>query len=818
VTTQTQPAESLAASPDFQKLSNEECLAILKADATQGLTSQEVKQRITQYGPNQTPEEKRNPFFLFFNKFWGVTAWMLEITILLALIQDRKLDAGIIAALLFLNAILGSFQEFKASQAVEALKKKLQVWVRTLRDGQWALLGAADLVPGDIIRLRSGDFVPADLKILTGNLEVDLSALTGESEPKSFEPGTQLWSGAIVRRGEAVALVLLTGTKTFFGKTTQLVQLARPKLHFETVIARVTRWLLLMVGVLLAISIILWTMKGGDLLDILPLTMILLVSAIPVALPAMFTITLALGSVELVKCGILITRLNASEDAARMDILCSDKTGTLTANQLSLASLTAAPGFTENDILLQAMFCSQEANYDPIDSVFFREVKNRKLAPPSWTQKSFTPFDAKTRKTEAVIQQGDQEFKVVKGAVDTVLGLCVTCSLDEKKQFQTWVEAGAKKGYRSLAVAREDTLHQLKLVGIASLYDAPRADSKSVISELNSMGVQVKMLTGDALPIAQQVAQELGLTKKILGFHQPTDAASTEKTPSADEMVEADGFAGIYPEDKYRIVQGLQEKGHIIGMTGDGVNDAPALKQAEVGVAVENATDVAKGAASVVLTNEGLSPLPKLIQVGRSLHQRIEIWILNKIIKTFETVVFVVIAFIILGQFIVNTFGMVLLLFLIDFVTIAIATDRVKGSMKPSTWDITHLVKVSVQLGLCVILESFGVLWLGWHDFHLAFHLNRLHTFGFEILFYFGLFTVLVVREKNFFWTSRPSWPLLTALIGDMLLGGLFATIGIPGLTKIPIQATLLVFTYALLFGLVINDLLKRFLFRATLT
>ncbi len=802
-----QPPDSKDWAESLLKMSCQEAAGALQVDPERGLSGPEAGERLERFGPNQVDEDKPNPWIQFLLKFWGLTAWMLEATVGLALLRHRPLDAGIVAALLVLNAVLGFVQEQRASRAVEALKRKLQVKVRVLRGGAWSLVEAPALVPGDLVRLRMGDFVPADLKVFSGGVQADLSALTGESEPQVAEAGDLLKSGAVVRGGEATALVLLTGARTFFGKTTQLVQTAKPKLHFEAVIGRVVKWLLALSGGLLVLAAGLWTLRGGDLLEIFPLMLILLVSAIPVALPAMFTMTLALGSVELVKRGALVTRLSAPEDAARMDVLCSDKTGTLTANRLTLAALAPLDGTGEEELLRCAMFCSQEANHDPIDLAFLNAGQERGVPDKGWRQESFTPFDPKTRRTEALISAPEGGFRVMKGALETVLAACHAAPAQEE-ECRGRADRFARDGYRTLAVAREggDGFH---LVGLAALVDPPRPDSRKVIETLKALGVRVKMLTGDALPVARRIGEDLGLGSRILGLHSSTGAEA-----DAPDIDEADGFAGIYPEDKYRIVSGLQERNHVVGMTGDGVNDAPALKQAEVGVAVESATDVAKGAASVVLTREGLSAVPDLVEVGRSIHQRVETWILNKIIKTFQTLVFVVAAFLVTGRFIVSTFDMVLLLFLVDFVTLSLATDRAKGSLKPARWEVDKLVQAGLGIGLFSILEAFGLLWAGWHWFGLGAHDAQAHTFGFEILFYFGMFTVLVVREKGPFWSSRPSWPLMTAVGVDLLLAGVLATAGIPGLARVPLGATLMVAGAALVFGLFVNDRIKLLLFR----
>ena len=774
--------------------------ARVTAAPLRGLDPAEAAARLVRVGPNEIAEVKPRAVLLFLRRFWGLTAWMLELTLALALLRGRPLDAGIVGALLWMNAILGFAQEQRASRALEALRRRLRVNVKTLRGGVWTLVDASGLVPGDVVRVRQGDFVPADLELLAGGIEADLSALTGESEARPVGVGEALPLGAVVRRGEGTARVVETGARTLYGRTAQWVQLARPKLHFEAVLRRVVRWLLIMVGALLGVTVALWWIRGGDLGEVLPLMLILLVSAIPVALPAMFTVTLALGSLELARHGALVTRLSAPEDAARMDVLCSDKTGTLTANRPSLAAVVGLGGHAEDEVLAAARDCSQEANDDPIDRALLESARARGLGAGGRVI-AFAPFEARTRRTEAVVERDGRPVRVMKGALETVLAAC-TASADEVPEARAWATQAASRGERCLAVASEAD-GALRLLGLVALADRPRADARATVAALRELGVEVKMLTGDAVAVADQVARELGWTRGVVRSGDLGD------DPAA-RLDATDGVAEIYPEDKYRIVRALQERGHVVGMTGDGVNDAPALKQAEVGVAMANATDVAKAAASVVLTAEGLSAVPELVRIGRSIHQRLETWILNKIVKTFQTVAFVVVAFLVTGRFVVSTFDMVLLLFLVDFVTLALATDVARGAGRPVAWDIDHLVGVGLRIGVLCVVESLGLLWAGWRLFDLAGDLERLHSFGFAVLFFFGVATVLVVRERGPFWTSRPSRPLAVALVVDALVVAVLVTRGAPGLAPLPWTATLLIVATALVFGVVVNDAIKR--------
>jgi H+-transporting ATPase len=773
-----------------------------------GLNSAEIEKRRAEYGFNEVPEKKANSLLQFAKKFWGLTAWMLEIIIILSFFLQRYTDVYIVAGLLIFNAVLGFEEEQRASNVVEALKEKLRVNARVLRDGTWKILSAREIVPGDVVRIRSGDFVPADIKTVAGHLEVDQSALTGESLTVEKNPGDLLYSGSIVKRGESNGIVTSTGIKTYFGRTAQLVQLAKPKLHIEEVVSSVVRWLLIIVSALVVVALVFSVLKGFNLIDVLPIVLVLLLSAIPVALPAMFTVSMAIGAMELAKKGVLVTRLSAAEDAATMNVLCADKTGTITMNKLSIVKVIPHSGFSEEDVVLYGALASQEANQDPIDIAFLDIAKHENLTSEAYEQKSFVPFDPKTRRTEAIVQKDASIFRVMKGAVKVI---AETCGLNEdaKKDLEDQTGEYAAKGYRTLAVAKTDTEGHPQLVGLAMLYDMPRPDSKQLIHELQELGISVKMLTGDALPIAKEIAKNVELGDNITLVSNLKADIKKDPLLAEKEAEKSDGFAEVYPEDKYTIVKSLQISKHIVGMTGDGVNDAPALRQAEVGIAVSNATDVAKGAASVVLVNEGLTSIVDLVKNGRVIYERITAWILSKIIRTLQISVFVVLSFLLTGNYVVSAFAIIVYFFLTDFVKIALSTDKLQGSDKPDTWNINGAVKASLILGVLVIVESLALLYLVLNCFHVPIDNPALSTYTFEILFYSAMFLIFNVRERRFFWKSHPSKILLTSIIGSLIAGTVLVTIGIPGLVAVPIIQTLIVLSFTALFSLVINDIAK---------
>jgi len=798
---------------DFQDINMESTLKILKSDQITGLKEIEVKDRLKQYGYNEVLETKPNKLLLFLSKFWGLTAWMLELIIILSWFLHKNSDAYIVAGLLVFNAIIGFIQEQNAANAIEALKKKLQVKARVLRDAIWKTIDARELVPGDIIRIRIGDFVPADVKIFKGETGIDQAALTGESNEVEKAPNEIVYSGSIITRGEASGIVILTGINTYFGKTVQLVQIARPKLHIENIISQVVKWLLVIVTVLLLIAFAVSLLQGINLLEILPLMLVLLLGAIPVALPAMFTVSMALGSLELVKSGVLVTRLNAIDDAGRMDILCVDKTGTITINKMVIAKVVPFKGFNEDDVFLYGSLASQEANHDSIDIAFINAAREKNLRYSNFVQESFIPFDPKTRRTEAVVKKNHEEFKMMKGSFTV---LAEICGLDgkEKAEAETKINEFAKNGYRTLAVAKAKIKERPEIVGLAALHDPPRPDSKKLIEEIRKLGVEVKMLTGDALPIAQEIVRAVAIGGKVIKTPEWKELNESNSVKALELAEGSSGFAEIYPEDKYLIVKDFQAKGHVMGMTGDGVNDAPALKQAEVGIAVSSATDVAKGAASIVLTDEGLIDIIAPIKIGRMMFQRINAWILNKISRTVLKTCFVVFAFLILGKFVISATAMLIMIFMTDFVKISLSTDNVRWSEKPSIWDIKGLVRVAIVLGLIMVIEAFGLLSFGLHYFNLAQTKGALETFSFEILLFFAIFSILAVREKGHFWNSAPSKTLFAIILVDMCFGIVLSTFGLLGLKAIPLNITLMVIGYAFIFSLVINDFVKYILLK----
>jgi H+-transporting ATPase len=774
---------------------------------SEGLSTTEARARLARDGANEVPEPREHPLRRFGKKFWGISAWMLELIAVLSFVLHKHADLVVALGLLIVNAVLSFVQEQRASAAVAALRQELRVSARVLRDGTWSTIPARELVVGDMVRVRAGDFVPADLELADGTLQVDRSALTGESVAAEVHGGQKVEAGSVVRQSEATANVIATGARTYFGRTTQLVQTARPKLHVEQVITRIVRWLFVIVGVMVATTFVMSVVERQSLVEVLPLSLVLLMSAIPVALPVMFTVSMAVGARELGRRGVLMTQLSAVEDAATMDVLCADKTGTLTKNQLALTGVLAEPGSSDDDVIRIGALASNEANADPIDLAFLHAAAERGIdvgAKPI----AFVPFSAATRRTEATVELDGREVRVVKGAVRTVaelagLDAAATAALEQRADRE------AQRGARVLAVARGDG-GSLRLVGLALLVDPPRPDARLLLDKLREHGIAIKMLTGDALPVARAIGGELGLVEIV---RAPELRGATEAQAAA-LAAHADGFAEVYPDDKFLVVKSLQTAGRVVGMTGDGVNDAPALRQAEVGIAVHGATDVAKGAARAVLMTDGLGGIVDLVELGRATYQRVLTWIVNKISRTIMKAGFVVVSFLATGRFVISALGMVLIVFMTDFVKITLATDRVRASPRPETWNIGPLVRVAVVVGLAMLVEALVLLGVGWHRFGLDADDGHLATFTFEILLFFALFSIISIRERRAFWASRPSKLLATALVADAVAGMAVGVAGFAELRPLPWTTSAIVFAYAGACCLGLNDIVKTRLVR----
>jgi len=772
----------------------------LNADITTGLSSSEADKRISKYGYNEITGEKKNPLIGFGKKFWNVSAWILEFAAFLTFMLRKYLDFYIIVALIFFNAALSFSQELKANGALEALRSKLRVQARVLRDGEWKTVPAKLLVPGDIVRVRAGDFVPADLKIIEGEVEVDQSALTGESLTVSRHGNDAVYSGSVLKRGECSGIVVLTGANTYFGKTAELIRMAKPRLRIDRVISKVVAWMLILVVVLLAVALLSFTLRHENVVALIPLMLVLVVGSIPIALPAMFSISLALGAEQLSKADVLVTRLDSIEGAATMDVLASDKTGTITLNRLSISEITPLD-CSGDDALLYGTLASDAANQDPIDTAFLEEAGRRALKLSEFHVEKFLPFDPGNRRTEATVSAGGRRFSVTKGAVETIAAMCESF---DRGIFDAKISEASLSGSRVLAVAQRTDKDGWRMKGLIALSDPPREDSQALISELKELGVSVKMLTGDAVPVARTISRSVGIGDRIISIKELKE----RKGEMAELAWSNDGFAEVYPEDKYLIVDALQKAGHVVGMTGDGVNDAPALRQADVGIAVSSATDVAKGAAGAVLVTPGLRNAISLVKIGRQIFERVNTWTLSRLTRTFQNVVFVTMALLLTGLDVLSTFDMVLLLFLFDFVTLTLSTDRVVWLKKPAAWNMRDLAGTSSIIGSVMVVESFMTLYL---ILHSSLLLNQIQTLVFDYLLYSNIFNLLNIRERRNFWVSRPSGIMSFAITADIILVALISVTGIPGLHSVPFNYVMMTFLLAIVFNLVINNFVKTF-------
>jgi len=770
----------------------------VQAGPPEGLTNQEAGERLRKWGPNETPEERANAVLLALRKFWGPVPWMLELTLALELASGKIVEAVIIVGLLFLNATVSFVQESRARGALALLRQRLEVQARVRRDGCWQLVPARDLVPDDVVHVRVGDFVPADLLVLDGGVLLDQSALTGESAPVETGPGNPACAGAVVRRGEATGRVTATGGRTSFGKTAELVRTAHAPSRQEAVIFTIVKYLVAFDVVLLVVLLAYAWFSNLPWAEVLPYALILLVASVPVALPATYTLATALGALELAKRGVLATRLAAVEEASAMDVLCSDKTGTITENRLTLAVLRAYPPFSERDVLRLAALACDESTQDPIDLALLGPARDQGLLADRPPLLQFLPFDPATKRSEVRLRDGDETLHVIKGAPAVVAGLVA-----EGADWNGDVRELAAKGFRILAVAAGPE-GRLRRAGLAALHDPPRPESAAMVRRLKDLGVRTVMVTGDGEDTARAAAAAVGIDGRVC----PADAL---REGMGADVLEYGVFAGVLPQDKFRLIDALQRAGHVVGMTGDGVNDAPALKQAEVGIAVANATDVAKAAASLVLTRPGLADAPQAVETGRRIYQRLLTYTLNKIVKTFQIALFLTAGLIATGVFVTTPRLVLLLLFANDFVTMSLASDRASFSRKPDRWPVRALVVAALALACGWLVLSFAVFFVGRDA--LGLDLPRLQTLIFLLLVFTGQANVYLVRERGRFWRSVPGRWLLVFSVADVIAVSVLASEGflmaaVPVVLILELLAAVGAYTILL-------DFLKVWLFRA---
>jgi H+-transporting ATPase len=771
-----------------------------------GLESSEASERLKQYGSNEIIEKKHNPLIKFLRNFWGPIPWMIEIAAVLSAIIQRWEDFWIIITLLLLNAVVSFWQEHKADNAIELLKKKLALNARVFRDKVWKQIKANELVPGDIIRVRLGDVIPADIKLVSGDyLQIDESALTGESLPVEKKKGDVAYSGSVIRQGEMNGLVATTGMNTYFGRTAKLVEGAKTQSHFQKAVIKIGNYLIMFALALMVLIILIGFFRQEGFMEMFQFALVLMVAAIPAALPAVLSVTMAVGSTALAKKGAIVSKLASIEEMAGMDILCSDKTGTITKNELTVADVVPFDEFSANQVLLFASLASNADDQDAIDNAILEKSKGISEINDSlkdYKIEDFKPFDPVHKRTQAsVYNENNKAFDVSKGAPQVILSL-VGDNKSLQSKVNKKVDEFAEKGYRALGVARSISKNKWQYVGLIPLYDPPREDSSKTLNQAKKMGVNVKMVTGDHTAIAKQIAGEVGLGQNII----PADKLLELDDRKAVSLIEkANGFAQVFPEHKYNIVELLQEKEHIVGMTGDGVNDAPALKKADAGIAVSGATDAAKSAAAIVLTKPGLSVIIDAIKQSRKIFQRMGNYSIYRISETIRVLLFITVSIITFRFYPVTALMIVLLALLNDAPIMTIAYDNVKVSATPDKWNMGTTLGISTVLGIIGVFSSFGIFFIGKEIFHLSNEV--LQSFIYLKLSVAGHLTVFVARTKGHFWSVKPSASLLLAVITTQIIATIIVISGFL-LPAMGFELALFVWGYALV-AFVITDFLK---------
>jgi H+-transporting ATPase len=798
--TQPGPAAVSVATSELQTLPMEKVEKQL-GSSPDGLAQAEATKRLAQYGPNEIEEQRANALLKFLLYFWGPIPWMIEVAVVLSGVVRHWPDFFIILLLLVANATIGFWEERQAGNAIEALKARLAIKARVKRDGKWGTPSAKDLVPGDVVRLRLGDIVPADARLLDGDeISLDQSALTGESLPATKKSGDAVFSGSIVRRGEIDAMVYATGGNTYFGKTAELVQSAVTVSHFQKAVLRIGNYLIMLAVVLVSVIIAVGVYRGEALLTLLQFALVLTVAAIPVAMPTVLSVTMAVGARLLAKKQAIVSRLVAIEELAGVDVLCADKTGTLTQNKLTLGAPFCLDAITPDQLILAAALASQSQNDDTIDSAVLGGLKGED-ALKSFTITHFQPFDPVHKRTEASVTSADgMTFKVAKGAPQVIQGMSANAAA-VKEAIDKAVNDFAKRGFRALGVARADGADKWHMLGVLALFDPPRPDAKSTVATAAQMGVTIKMVTGDALAIARETAVTLGMGTNILDGASLGGSETKETAAEISSVEKADGFAQVFPEHKFHIVDILQRHGHIVGMTGDGVNDAPALKKADCGFAVSGATDAARAAASIVLVTPGLSVIIDAIKESRMIFQRMNSYAIYRIAETLRVLIFMTLAILIFKFYPLTAIMIVMLALLNDGAILSIAYDNVRYRNTPEAWNMRLVLGIATVLGLVGPIAALGLFYLGNRVFQLGH--PQLQTMMYLLMSVAGHLTIFQTRTRGPWWGTRPAWVLLAAVCGTQIVATLIAVYGAGLVTPLGWSYAGFVWAYALTWFLI---------------
>jgi H+-transporting ATPase len=723
-------------------------------------------------------------------KFWAPVPWLLEAAIVLQVVLHKYIEAAVIGGLLIFNAALAAIQEGRTQATLDALKSRLALNASVKRDGVWKTIPAKELVRGDLVKLSLGGVVAADVHLLDGSILLDQSMLTGESLPIEAGAGTDTFAGALVRRGEATAEVTATGVHTKFGRTAELVRTAHVVSSQQKAVLRIVRNLAIFNGaVIILIGVYAYT-HSMPWDEMIPLLLTSVLASIPVALPATFTLSSALGARALTRVGVLPTRLSAVDEAASIDVLCVDKTGTLTRNELSVTSVRPLPGFDEAHTLGLAALASSDGGQDSVDAAI-RSAASHKPASDLPKLNSFVPFDPAKKIAEATATDanGGQQ-RIVKGAFTAIVSL--TTPAPSADGIANELE---KQGFRVLAVASGPPA-SMQMVGLIALSDPPREDSASLVSELRALGVRTVMVTGDAPATAAIVAHEVGIEGAVC----PAGPLPNDIKP-ADFAV----FASILPEGKYDLVKAFQKNGDTVGMCGDGANDAPALRQAQIGIAVSTATDVAKSAAGVVLTTAGLGGIVSAVKEGRITFQRILSYTLNSVIKKIVQVLLLAIGLVMTGHAVLTPMLMVIVMITGDFLAMSFSTDRVRPSGSPNSWAIGRITTAGAILGICFLGFCTALLAVGKLELRLG--IEGLRTLAVVAIVFGSQATIYALRDRQHLWGLRPSVWLVSSSVADVLIISTLATFGI-AMSPLPIWVVGGEFAAAVAFGALL-DLIK---------